>query len=107
MVKIVPIRKGASFTFYEVKGTVVDAKMSKVMVCQQGRGPCTISEVHVLYKGLGNSVMKEANNVIIFLKKETNMLRISQCFVLWFRDFGSSCLFIDVVSTTFRNFPNS
>ena len=51
--------------------------------------------------------MKEANNVIIFLKKETNMLRISQCFVLWSRGFGSSYLLIDVVSMTFRNFPNS
>ena len=50
--------------------------------------------------------MKEANNVIVFLK-ETNMLRIDQCFVLWSRGFRSSCLFIDVVLMTFRNFPNS
>lgn len=52
--------------------------------------------------------MKEANNVIVFLK-ETNMLRINQCFVLWSRGFRTSCLFIDVVLMTFRNFqiPNS
>lgn len=32
VVKTATIRKGASFIFYEVKDTVVDAKMSKVMV---------------------------------------------------------------------------